>query len=112
MSQYGNHEQNDVAMTATGSATVFAANSTARHHITKGIVTVYGPVAAAEIDVNETYSAGTALSTLFKVPAVTANSFAFDFGDKGFALATTGSRLAFNLAADVSFTSVIVGYSR
>ena len=113
--QFGSHRQGKASITGSTSATVtiWGADMKGRLHITKGMISVITPKAAAIVQIAETTGGGTSVATLFAISAATEGTAMFDFGDKGYycsGLATT--RLIVQVSgAEATVHAVFVGYS-
>jgi hypothetical protein len=112
---YGSPIQGKASITATASTsvTILAAVSGSRLHILKGFVSVITP-AVGTLDIMEATAGGTSAATLFSVQTDSSNDrfFGFDFGEHGYVVSATGSRLIVEETADATAHCVFVGYHR
>lgn len=111
---FGMHVQAKASITAaaSGSATIWAAVSGRRFHITKGFITVITPAATGlGVSIVESEPTGSDAATLWSVTTRATGMFCpVDFGPHGYAGASVGSRLILTSDGDATVNCVFVGY--
>lgn len=110
---YGTPEQARASLVAAGSATLFAAFSGVRHHITQGLVMVSVGTGAATFGLYETDASGSGTLIIGPLSASAPVIIPFDFGERGWAASSTGSRISAVVgASDASVFANVTGYKR
>jgi len=102
------------ARSSVGTVTIIPAVAGARHHLTKGMISVYVATGSANLDVIETRTATTTSpGTWFTISASVKGIYNFDLGPRGYAASSVSSRVALSITGSESAVHCLfAGYTR
>ena len=111
----GNPFQGRASLTsaASASATLIAAVSGERFHLTHGLITITtGAATNTAINFMEVTSGATSAATFLNIPHATSGALEFNFGDRGWVASAVGSRIVMENTGDATVNAIFFGYHR